>query len=57
MVLKVYDRFGNIKCNYMDTSCFPTKSEITSMIKAEYKFKLDGKSISGKKIKDMLEKG
>ena len=37
-------------------SCIPNDGEIASMIKAGYKFKIDGKSTSKNKIKDLIHK-
>ena len=36
-------------------SCIPEKDELTSMSKAGYKFKLDGKSITIKKLIEKLK--
>lgn len=36
-------------------SCMPEKDELTSMSKAGYKFKLDGKSITVKKLREKLK--
>lgn len=36
-------------------SCIPDESQLTSMQKAGYKFKVDGKSVSIKKIKETLK--
>ena len=32
-------------------SCMPTDSQLSSMIKAGYKFKIDGKTVSLKQVK------
>lgn len=44
---------GETVFNTESKKCIPTKSQIESMAKAGYKFKLDGKSISKKKLEDM----
>ena len=36
-------------------SCIPKKDELTSMSKAGYKFRLDGKSITIKKLNEKLK--
>lgn len=35
-------------------SCIPDDSQLTSMSKAGYKFKIDGKALSIKKIKEFV---
>ena len=34
-------------------SCFPTKEQLSSMVKAGYKFKIDGKPVTKKKIEEL----
>ncbi|MDO4562197.1 MAG: hypothetical protein Q4C12_00025 [Clostridia bacterium] len=34
-------------------SCIPEESEISSMLKAGYKFKIDGKSVNKRKIQEI----
>lgn len=36
-------------------SCIPVESQLTSMQKAGYKFRIDGKAVSIKKIKEILK--
>ena len=38
-----------------DIECVPGEDQISSMTKAGYKFKIDGKIVTSKKIKEFLE--
>ena len=38
-----------------DIDCIPDEDQISSMIKAGYKFRIDGKIITPKKIKEFME--
>ncbi len=54
-VLEVSDRFGVPRCEYHGIAVYPTLSQITSMIEAECSFKLNGKRVARKKIKEMIQ--
>lgn len=53
MKFEVINPDGETVFNTESKKCIPTKSQIESMAKAGYKFKLDGKAISKKKLDDM----
>lgn len=55
MVFEVINKDGNTVMNTGHIQCIPTKSEITSMQKNGYKFKIDGKMATKKKIDELLK--
>lgn len=40
-----------------DISCIPDKNQLDKMAKAGYKFKIDGKAVTKKKLEDILSEG
>lgn len=54
MKFEVVNDKGKVVFNTTEISCLPTKTEINSMIKAGYKFKLDNKSITKKKLEEII---
>ncbi len=54
MKFEVINDKGKVVFNTTETSCLPTKTEINSMTKAGYKFKIDNKSIAKKKLEEMM---
>lgn len=54
MKFEIYDDKNKtvFRCN--EKNCFPTVSEINSMSKAGYKFRLDDKSINKKKLLEYI---
>lgn len=54
MKFEIINSNGKIVFNTMDESCLPTKGEINSMTKVGYKFKIDGKSITKKKLEEII---
>ena len=57
MKFEIINNNGKIVFNTMDESCLPTKGEINSMTKAGYKFKIDGKSTTKKKLEEIIDNG
>lgn len=50
MRFEVFDMYGNAMMGCSHPSCVPSDKEIKDMYAAGFKFKLDGKAISPKKI-------
>lgn len=50
MKFEILNDNGSVVFNTTDDECLPTIKEIDSMVKAKYKFKLDGKLISKNKL-------
>ena len=57
MKFEIINSNGKIVFNTMDESCLTTKGEINSMTKVGYKFKIDGKSITKKKLEEIINNG
>ena len=55
MNLLTVDMFGTRKAIYKKIEVFPTKEEISSMSKAGYKFFLDGKKVTYKKVIEIIK--
>lgn len=55
MILKVYDRDKKPLCTYYEGVELPSLIIIDSMQRAGYIFEVDGKTISAKKLKEMLK--
>jgi len=55
MNLLTVDMFGVNKAVYNEIETFPTKNEISSMSKAGYKFFLDGKKVTYKKVIEIIK--
>ncbi len=55
MKFEVVNDRGVTVMNTSSISCIPNIDELTSMSKAGYKFKIDNKSVSIKKIKEVLK--
>lgn len=57
MLFEVIDPsgLGMMRCNSQE--CIPEVRTLTSMTSAGFKFKLNGKIISLKKLKDLLKQG
>ena len=55
MKFQVVNSVGeNVFCTYF-LSCWPSDSQLSSMAEAGYKFKIDGKVVSKKKIKEIRD--
>lgn len=54
MKFECVNREGRTMSSTTYMSCLPTERQIESMSKAGYKFKLDGKIISKKKVKELI---
>lgn len=55
MEFQVLDRFGQKLMTTYYPKCLPSDSELDSMASAEYKFKVDGKIVSKKKVKEIRD--
>ena len=55
MKFEVIDIKGDTVFNTIQKSCIPDKVQIESMSSARYKFKIDGKTISKKKLLEQLK--
>lgn len=55
MKFEVIDNKGNTIFNTTEKTCLPSKSEIESQAGAGYKFKIDGKIISKKKLLEQIK--
>ncbi len=53
MHFEAIDREGKTRMSTDDLPCIPDESQLTSMSTAGYKFKIDGKAVSIKKIKEL----
>jgi len=51
---KVINSNGNSVMSCRDTGCIPDEAQLTDMAKAGYKFMLDGKIVTIKKIRDFI---
>ena len=56
MNLLIVDMFGARKAIYKKNDVFPSKEEILSMSKAGYKFYIDGKKTTCKKVIELMNK-
>lgn len=56
MNLLTVDMFGTRKAIYKEIEVFPTKEEISSMSKVGYKFYIDGKKTTCKKVIELMNK-
>lgn len=50
MIFQIYNERGDIIFNTADIECLPNEKDVQSMVKAKYKFKLDGKMITKNKL-------
>ena len=50
MIFQIYNERGDIIFNTTDMECLPNEKDVKSMVKAKYKFKLDGKIITKNKL-------
>ena len=50
MIFQIYNDRGDIIFTTADSECLPNAKDIQSMVKAKYKFKLDGKMITKNKL-------
>lgn len=55
MKFEVIDNKGNTIFNTTEKICLPNKLEIESLTCAGYKFKLDGKIVSKKKLLEQIK--
>ena len=55
MIFEVVNRDGRTDMYTEYTQYIPTKSELASMIKEGYKFKIDGKVATKKRIEELLK--
>lgn len=55
MLFEIYSEKGRRLFYTTSEECLPPKEQINSMSKAGYKFKLDNKTVTIKKIKEQLK--
>ena len=55
MKLLVINQFGVSRAIYNYIETFPSKNDINSMAKAGYKFRIDGKPVTKKKIEELRQ--
>ena len=55
MKLLAINQFGVPKAIYHQIKVFPPKNIINSMVKAGYKFKIDGKTVTKKQIEELRQ--
>lgn len=54
MKFEVINPFGKVVNNTEYEECIPNKEQIESMLKAGYKFKLNGKNLNRKELNSFL---
>lgn len=54
MKFQIINNRGDIVFATLYGSCIPPKSQIESMLQAGYKFAIDGKTVSKKKLREIL---
>lgn len=55
MLFEAINDKGKVTFWCQQVSCIPTMREIVSMINAGYRFKIDGKIVTKKRIKEWME--
>ena len=56
MIFQIYNERGDIVFNTTDIECLPNEKDVQSMVRARYKFRLDGKIITKNKLFDKFNK-